>query len=482
MTRRWLWMLALVLSTVLRASVPEGSIEGFIDHELPASGMPGVAYAVVADGEITSMGARGSVRTGDDRKITPDTPFLIGSISKSFTALAVMQLVEAGKIDLDARLSDYLDGFSDRPAGAVTIRQLLSHTSGFSTWQGNTQPAQSNPGKDSLANRVEQLEAVTPAYKPGTKWEYSNTNYQILGRIIEVVSGQTYQVYVTTHILQPLGMTHSFVSDGKIHEAMATGHRPWFGTEQPLPPTRTERATAPQGGIVASASDLARYLRTMMNGEDDVLSAADKALMMHPASKASPFYGFGWFVDASNGTVWHGGTSPGFETLATMIPAKKKAVIVLVNAGSGLGFAETAPLLDGITARALGLATDSGGSGWSLKALFIGLALLPIFYVLGMVWAWLFRGSLRLKARSGLFGSFSLWLPLLTTVAAAWCCLSLVPSLNGAPLSTVMVFQPDLGWILIANAVTGPLWSLFRLVLAYTGQSATSSGPHSSQP
>ncbi len=471
MTRRWLWMLALVLSTALRASAPEGSIKEFLDSEMPASGMPGVAYAVVADGEITSMGARGVARIGGDRKVTPDTAFLTGSISKSFTALAVMQLVEAGRIDLDAAVSRYLDGFSGRPAGAITIRQLLSHTSGFSTWQGNTPPAPSSHGKDTLADRVEQLQAVMPAYTPGARWEYSNTNYQMLGRLIEVVSGQPYQDYVATHILQPVGMDHSFVADGKIHQAMATGHRPWFGTEQPLPANRTERATAPQGGIVASAGDMARYLRMMMNRKDDVLSAAGKALMMRPASKASPFYGLGWFVDAGRGTVWHGGTSPGFETLATMIPAEKKAVVVLVNAGSGLGFAETAPLRDGITARALGLANDSEGSRWPLKALFAGLVLLPIFYVLSMVWAWRCRDRLRAKSRSGPFGTFSLWFPLLTTLAAAWGCLSLVPSLNGAPLGTVSLYQPDLGWTLIANAVTGPLWAVFRLGLAYSGKS-----------
>ena len=115
----------------------EDSIEDFIDSEMPASGVPGLAYAVVADGEITSVGARGVVRIGGDSEVTPDTPFLTGSISKSFTALAVMQLVEAGEIDLDAEISQYLDGFSGRPAGAITIRQLLSHTSGFSTLQGN---------------------------------------------------------------------------------------------------------------------------------------------------------------------------------------------------------------------------------------------------------------------------------------------------------------------------------------------------------
>ena len=143
--RQLLAVLALGLVSVVPGSAPDGSIEDFIDREMPASGVPGLAYAVVADGEITSAGARGVVRIGGDTEVTPDTPFVTGSISKSFTALAVMQLVEAGKIDLDAEISQYLDGFSGRPAGAITIRQLLSHTSGFSTLQGNSSAAAS-PG------------------------------------------------------------------------------------------------------------------------------------------------------------------------------------------------------------------------------------------------------------------------------------------------------------------------------------------------
>ena len=90
----------------------------------------------------------------------------------------------------------------------------------------------------------------------------------------------------------------------------------------------------------------------MMNGRDDVLSAEGKALMMRPASAASPFYGLGWFVDSDNGSVWHSGSSPGFETLATLVPAEKKGVVVLVNGGSGVGFGETTQLRNGITARA----------------------------------------------------------------------------------------------------------------------------------
>lgn len=457
-------------SALIPGSVPDGSIEDFIDTAMPASGVPGLAYAVVADGEITSAGARGVLRSGGDGAVTPDTPFVAGSISKSITALAVMQLVEAGKIDLDAEVSQYLDGFAGKPAGAVTIRQLLSHTSGLSTLQGNSSHADNAGGTDALARLVDGLADVTPAYAPGERWEYSNTNYQILGRVIEVVSGQEYQTYVATSILEPVGMQDSLVADGEVHESMATGHRPWFGTKRPLPENTTDRATAPQGGIIASANDLARYMQMMMNGQDDVLSAEGKALMMRPASPASPSYGLGWFIDSGNRTVWHSGASPGVDTLATMIPTQNKAVVVLVNGGSGLGFGETAHLSNGITALALGLDYDGEGSRLWQKVLFICLVALPIVYLLAMIWAWRHRPAIRAKSESGISGRFSLWFPLLTTIAAAWAIFFLVPKVGGAPIGTIRLFAPDFGWALIATAVTGVLWAVFRLGVAYTGR------------
>ena len=468
--RQFLAILIVGLGAVLPAAAPEGSIEDFIDTEMPASGVPGLAYAVVADGEITSAGARGVLRSGEDAQVTPDTPFAAGSISKSFTALAVMQLVEAGRIDLDVEVSRYLDGFSGQPAGAVTTRQLLSHTSGFSTLQGNTSHTDATGGKDELARQVDGLAEVTPAYAPGERWEYSNTNYQILGRVIEVVSGQDYQTYAAANILGPVGMQDSFVADGEVHESMATGHRPWFGTKRPLPENTTARATAPQGGIIASANDLGLYLRMMMNGQDDVLSAAGKAQMVRPASAASPFYGFGWFIDSANRTVWHSGSTPGVETLATMVPAEKKAVVVLVNGGSGLGFGETAQLRNGITALALGLDYDGEGSRIWQKVLFISLVALPIVYLLAMIWAWWHRAAIRAKSDSGISGRFSLWFPLLTTLVAAWAIFLLVPKVGGAPIGTIRLFSPDFGWALIATAVTGVLWAVFRLGVAYTGR------------
>ncbi len=450
------------------SSIPEGSIEDFVGHELPASGAPGLAYAVVTDGEITTVQGHGVVEKGGDAEVTGDTPFVTGSVSKGFTALAVMQFVEAGEVDLDTGISHYLDDFSLQPAGTVTVRQLLSHTSGYSTRQGNSSHADVSGREDELARRVDGLATEAPAHGPGERWEYSNANYLILGRLVEVVGGRSYQEYVTDHILKPIGMEHSFVADGEPHDTMATGHTPWFGTKRSIRDSPPGRGMAPAGGIVASAGDLALYLQMMMNGQDDVVTAADKAQMLRPANAESPHYGFGWFLDPETATVWHDGSTPGFETLATMAPEQRNGVVVLVNAGSGMGFGETVELRNGITARALGLDYGGEGSPWPRQVLFLGTVLLPIVYLLSIVWAWRHRRQIR--AKSGVSGRFSLWFPLLTTTVAAWVMLGVVPRLFGAPLSTIRLFQPDFGLALIASGVGGVLWAVFRLAVAYSGR------------
>jgi CubicO group peptidase (beta-lactamase class C family) len=463
--RGLLTLVVLGFATALHASAQPGSIEDFITAEMPVSGAPGIAYAVVEDGEISS-GARGEILSGSGRVVTPDTPFVIGSISKSFTALAVMQLVEAGKIDLDAGISQYLDVFSGRAAAAVTIRQLLSHTSGYSTLQGNDTHTDQALGNDELMLQVKRIAQWTPAYAPGAKWDYSNANYYVLGALIESVSGQDYASYIETQILEPIGMAHSFVADGDSYDNIAIGHRPWFGAKRPVEGGTTDRLSAPVGGVIASASDVARYLAIMMNGEDDIVSAESKAEMMHPASAVSPFYGFGWGVDTGNETVSHTGLTPGIETLAMMVPAERKGVVVLINSGSGMGFGENANLFNGVSARALGLDYAADQSQWGRKGLFAMFVLLPFLFVAGMIVAGL-RGE-GLRAKSGFSGAFSLWFPFLTTLALAWIAVYLIPQLFGVSIGTLWVFSPDLALTLIATAVSGVIWAVFRLGVFYS--------------
>lgn len=465
---QWLFVVALCgFATALQASVPPDSIDDFVASEVPAKGAPGLAYAVLQDGEIYS-GARGETLTGSGNAITPDTRFVLGSISKSFTAVAVMQLVEAGEVDLDAGISQYLETFSDSPGGSITIRQLLGQTSGYSTLQGNDTPAAAPQDAGALQRHAKRIAGWTPAYAPGTRWAYSNANYHVLGALIEAVSGRDYASYIEADILEPAGMADSFVADGETYDAIARGHTPWFGGSRAVPERPTDRLSAPAGGIIATARDTARYLAMMMNGEDDILSAASKSQMMRPASDASPFYGFGWYVDASDGTVSHSGLTPGVETLAIMVPAERKGVVILLNSGSGMGFGENAALFNGISARALGLEEASEGGRWSRKALFVSFALLPLVFAAGILVAWLRREGLRAKA--GLSGTFSLWFPLLMTLALAWTTLILVPQLFGVSIRTLGRFSPDLALVMIATAVTGLIWAVFRLGVYYSGK------------
>jgi len=460
--------LVLLCPTVLLASEPQAELEEFLDQELTRSGIPGAAYAIVKDGEIQAS-ARGQKLARTEVALSPDTPFLIGSISKSFTAVAIMQLVEAGQIDLDGQIGDYLPEFAEPISGAVSPRELLSHTSGFSTIVGNSRRPGDGADED-LEAHVIWLAKQDQEFRPGVGWQYSNANYQILGRLIEVISGRDYAAYVEAEIMAPLGMENSSVSDGGLPpDGMAVAHRPWFTGHRPYPLESTGRVNAAAGGIFSSANDLALYLAMMLNGEDDVISAASKAEMLEPANPVVRFYGLGWFIDADKGTVYHGGLVAGTETLATMKPAANEAVVVLVNANSGIGFGETHALRNGISARVLGLDYAGEASRFWTQVTYLSVMALPLIFVLCVVVAW--RGRSALAAKSGVFGLFSLWFPVVAMGVMAWMLAVQIPQWFGGNLATMQLFQPDFGWAMLLSAILGPVWAIARLATAYRAKS-----------
>jgi CubicO group peptidase (beta-lactamase class C family) len=467
---RYLAILGLVCLTAAALSQDgpqSGGIEAFLDRAVPRAAAPGLAYALVENGGL-QQGQRGERVAGSGLPVTEDTPFALGSISKSFTALAIMQQVEAGRIGLDRGIGEYLDEFGGRPGGAITIRQLLSHTSGYSTLQGNSSHTDRTGGADELAERVRQLAMTAPAGEAGSRWQYSNANYLILGRLVETVSGLEFGDYIETRILEPLGMEDSFVADGEAHAAMAIGHTPWFGGRRPVADRRTVRGMAPAGGVMASAADMARYLTMMMNGEDDLISADHKTMMLRPASAASPHYGFGWFLDAGGDAAYHTGLTPGVETIAVLSRSGRRGGVVLVNANSGMGFGVTGDILAGVAALALGDTPQNGGNHLGAKSLYLMLLVLPVLFLAGIATAWIRRDGLR--AKSGVFGAFSLFFPLVATLAMAWVFVDLVPRLFGAPLATFKLYQPDMTILLVASSVCGVGFAVFRLAVAYSGR------------
>ncbi|MDC8755963.1 serine hydrolase [Erythrobacter sp. sf7] len=459
-------MLLVILALLpisLSASVPLKAVEDFVTAAWPESGAPGLAYAAIDNGKVAA-GARGTTLAGAGEPVTPDTPFLIGSVSKSFTALAVMRLVEAGKLDLDAGIGTYLGAFAGRPGGAITLRQLLSHTSGYSTVQGN------GPHAETLAAHAVMVARWTPAYPPSERWEYSNTNYHLLGAVIEAVTGEDFADHMERSILAPAGMTHSFVALGEEPGGVARGHRPWFGGKQAYTEREGGQVAAPAGAIFASANDLARYAAIMLNGRDDIISAAGKAEMLRPAGAQSPFYGLGWFIDRQAGTAAHGGLVPGSEALLTLVPAERKAAIVLINANGGIGFADNGALLNGITALALRQEYRGEGSRVWPKATYVMMVLLPLLFLASMGWAWHRRERLQRKRVQGAPGIFSLWFPLATTLVMAGFLLAIAPGFFGGSLNTLLLYQPDFATCMIAAAITGPLWAMMRLMIAYRGR------------
>ena len=464
------------LAASICAGADTAGINAFIEDELPESAAPGLAYALVEDGEVAARGFGEQVQ-GSGRNVAPDTLFPIGSVTKSFTALAVMQLVEAGSIALDDPVSRHVPAFASGPANEVTVRQLLDHTSGYSTVQGNSHHGSSELLQDGLVGYAGRLARVAPAHAPGTIWEYSNANYQILGALIEQASGLSYADYVDARILQPLGMTDTVVVVGRAPPAIATGHRPWFGGVRAFARGEGFRVDAPAGGIVSSAPDMGRYLAMWMNGRDDIVSARTKSAMLAPSGPVSPHYGLGWNIDAEQGTVYHTGLVPGFETLAAFAPGERKGVVVLVNANSGLGFADTWHLIGGVAARAMGQAHEDSGSRWGPKSAYLSIALLPPLFAMFAIVSWRGRSALRAK-RWSTPGKLSLWLPLPAMGILAWFLIAYIPRGFGGSLATLRLYQPDFALCLIASAILAPAWAAFRLAISYSDRRSKGSHSH----
>ncbi|GAI93447.1 unnamed protein product, partial [marine sediment metagenome] len=178
-------------------------------------------------------------------------------MSKFFTALAVMQLVEAGRLDLDTPVQRYIPEFrlADQEISTeTTVRNLLSQTSGISNMAGLKQCL--GTGNKTIEQAVQELNTTKPAYSVGTKFQYSNANYIVLGLLIEAVSGESYGQYIHQHIFEPLEMRNSFTSQKQaMQHGMATGYRRWFGS-----PVSTDlpylRHGIPSGYIISCAEDM----------------------------------------------------------------------------------------------------------------------------------------------------------------------------------------------------------------------------------
>jgi CubicO group peptidase (beta-lactamase class C family) len=330
-----------------RAAPEFAAIERFVQDEMAAQRIPGLALGIVKDDRIAYLRGFGKADESG-RAVTPQTPFIIGSLSKSFTALAIMQLVEAGKVELDAPVQRYLPWFrvaDEEASGEITVRHLLNQTSGLSTKTGRSYQGNGDTSDAALEKAVRKLSAAELTAPVGKKHQYSTINYSVLGLIVQRVAGRSYESYVQTEIFDPLQMRDSFTSEAAVKQhGLATGYHFWFGRPRAadLP---YNRGLVPAGYLISSAEDMTHYLIAQLRGgrygTASVLSSAGVRELHQPAvrtPKADTSYGMGWFVGPINEipAIHHQGETFSFHANAVLVPQSRTGVIVLMNAQNSL--------------------------------------------------------------------------------------------------------------------------------------------------
>ena len=468
-----MWGLALIPMSAFaatpaatsHANTPDfAAIDAYVLSQMRQLHIPGVALGIVHGNQVVHLRGFGVVGP-DGRSVTPQTTFAISSMTKSFTAVAIMQLVEQGKVALDAPVQRYLPWFRVATPGAsgrITVRELLNQTSGISHSAGNSVLA--NTGDQTMQQAVQTLSTVNLIAPPGTVFQYSNLNYVILGLIVQVTSGQSYEMYVQQHLFAPLHMENSFTltsQDTTLHNGMATGYRWWFGVPMPFNHRGNPPADLSAGGIISSAEDMSHYLIAQLNdghyGNASVLSPASIAVLHHPvvlSSTTKDVYAMGWYALPVDGEsiLWHSGDDPNFHADMALLPQGQWGVVVLRNVNSTVSDF-TQPALFSIPAGVIDLLLghQPHPSGLSLNSIF--LIVDAMLFVLSLLALWstfrLIRRWQRPLKRTPAGLLRGVVLPLLWEVALPIGLFVELPKVLGVSWAVALLFWPDFSfWLL----------------------------------
>jgi D-alanyl-D-alanine carboxypeptidase len=312
----------------------------WLDGQILNRGLPGVVVGVVADQELVWATGFGFADVKAKKPMTPDTKFRMASHSKLFTATAIMQLREQGKLRLDDPVSKYLPWFRVRPAndddGPITIEQLLTHSSGLPREAGAHWTTLEFPTEDEIKRAIGDRQA---AFAPQVRWKYSNLAYTIAGMVVEQVSGERWGDYVQRHIFSPLGMTASSVDKNVDGLAVAYNRRMPDGTRELLPFTDA-RGMASATGITSTVTDMAKFVSAQFRkgprGGNRILSTGSLREMHRVRSLDNDWSsgtGLGFGVNRAQGKIYigHGGGYPGYTTQTLIHPDSRVGVIVLTN-------------------------------------------------------------------------------------------------------------------------------------------------------
>lgn len=322
-----------------------------LEQRADDQGIPGYATAVVTRAGLVYEFAGGDA--GDGTVVGRHTPFVLGSAAKPITALAVMQLVEDGKLKLSDPVKLHLPDLqlaAGPESEQITVGQLIGHTSGIAPLSGGS--LMRSVGQGSLRDAVTGIENDALISPPGREFNYANQNYVLAGLLIERASGKSYGEYIQSRVFEPLGAQCSFTARQPAESAgLAKGHRYWFGFAFEHGPTFAP-AVQPAGYLISCLNDMAIFLQTLLNdgrlpSGKALISKASLDRMFKPGASAElgPWadrhpsrYGLGWFVGGpwKEPALLHPGNSPDSTAMVALFPEREWGVVTLLNAGNEL--------------------------------------------------------------------------------------------------------------------------------------------------
>jgi len=325
----------------------EAVVDQCVTDAMAAANTPGASVAVIVDGQLVYEQGYGVKRRGGSSPVRADTQFRIGSVTKMFTAAAVMQQVEAGTVFLDDRLGRFapeIDLIGRWPAEEITVERLLTHTSGIPDLAFNPNGL---TGPDALSDWAASLTWVGLHAPPGSFFNYSNPNFNLAGLVVERASGMEYRSYMASHVFGPAGLTHTTFDPAAVAARgnAASGHQnDGQGGEVVYDPDEYDNgAFAPAGYAFSTAGDLARWALLLADGGGEVLSpgsaAAMQAFQQSLQTVPGVGYGYGIFVEPFYDLTvrQHGGNIWGWGAYLLWHPQRRFAVAVLANTFSSLG-------------------------------------------------------------------------------------------------------------------------------------------------
>jgi CubicO group peptidase (beta-lactamase class C family) len=300
--------------------------------------VPGVAVGLLHDGQ-EHHAVHGVTSVEQPLPVDERTLFLCGSTTKTFTATALMRLVEQDRLDLDAPVRTYLPEFrvdDEEAASSVTVTQLLNHTAG---WDGDFFK-DTGEGDDALERYVEAMAGLRQLTQPGEVVSYNNASFGIAGRVLEKVAEMTYEEAVRTLLLEPLGMSDTvFFSRQMVTRRFAVGHQRLQDGGTTVMPYGLPRGGNPQGGLATTTRDLIAWARFHIEGDASVLSPELTRAMREPTVQAAGWssgdaVGLSWLMAdvAGHWVVGHGGAMPGQLSLFKTVPEQGFALVAHTNA------------------------------------------------------------------------------------------------------------------------------------------------------